>query len=198
MNRLSGIGHAERTVRNSRFVGICGPAGDEAEARAFIAARGEAGCRHVCWAFRCGDVVRFDDAGEPGGTAGRPILAALEHFELDASVAVVSRWFGGVKLGTGGLARAYGGTAMDALAAAPMAPVVAMATLSCGVPFDAANDLHLLIDRFEAEKVEETWTRDGLEVRLRLPEASREGFAEQLVENTRGAGRCETDGKSGY
>ena len=109
MNRLDGIGRSERTVRNSRFVGVCGPARDESDARDFIASRGEAGCRHVCWAFRCGDVVRFDDAGEPGGTAGRPILAALEHFDLDRAVAVVSRWFGGVKLGTGGLGRAYAG-----------------------------------------------------------------------------------------
>ncbi|MGK7296081.1 MAG: IMPACT family protein [Candidatus Wenzhouxiangella sp. M2_3B_020] len=198
MNRLTGIGHAERTVRNSRFVGVCGPARDESEAREFVAARGEAGCRHVCWAFRCGDVVRFDDAGEPGGTAGRPILAALEHFELDRSVAVVSRWFGGVKLGTGGLARAYGGTAMDALSSAPTAPIVAMASMLCSVPFDAANDLHLLIDRFGAEKIDETWTREGLEVRLRLPEASRNAFSARLVENTRGTGRCETGRGAGY
>src|SRR6056297_563224 len=139
MNRICRVGQFEQTIRNSRFIGVCGPVDDEAAARAFITEHGAPGCRHVCYAYRCGDVVRFDDAGEPGGTAGRPMLAALEHWDLDRSVVVVSRFFGGVKLGTGGLARAYGGTAMETIGSATIEPIIETALLKCRVPFDSAG-----------------------------------------------------------
>ena len=83
------------------------------------------------------EIIRFDDAGEPGGTAGRPMLAALDHHELDFSVVVVSRFFGGVKLGTGGLARAYGGTAMQAINNADLDPIIETVVLECLVPFNS-------------------------------------------------------------
>ena len=124
MNRITQIGSFEQTIRSSRFIGVCGPAKDEAAARAFIQQNGAPGCRHVCFAYRCAEIIRFDDAGEPGGTAGRPMLAALNHHQLDFSVVVVSRFFGGVKLGKGGLARAYGGTAMQAIADAKIEPII--------------------------------------------------------------------------
>ncbi len=187
MRRPSGLGFSERSVRNSRFVGVCGPAEDEAAARDFVAAHGEAGCRHVAWACRCGDRVRFDDAGEPGGTAGRPMLAALEHFELDRAVVVVSRYFGGVKLGTGGLARAYGGTAMDAISETPSELMIDIIAMSCRVPFDSAGELHRLLERFDAAKLDECWHGTGLELTLELPARLAREFVDRLAEATRGA-----------
>jgi len=190
MRRPTGIGRADRRVRNSRFIGVCGPAEDEAEARAFVRDQGEPDCRHLCWACRCRAVVRFDDAGEPGGTAGRPILAAIEHFNLDRVVVVVSRYFGGIKLGTGGLARAYGGTAMDAIASTPTTTIVEMRRLECRVPFAAAGELHLLIERFGATKLDEHWDREGLAARIEVPARRALAFADRLAANTRGAGSC--------
>lgn len=186
MNRLRAVGHAERSVRNSRFIGVCGPAGDLRQARAFIDERGDADCRHVCWAFRAGGEVRFEDAGEPGGTAGRPILSAIEHHELDRAVVVVSRFFGGVKLGTGGLARAYRGTALDAIADAGVEPVVACVDLACRLPFEAAGELHRLIEAHGGDKLAERWTAAGLEATVRIECAQRCAFERELAETTRG------------
>lgn len=188
MNRISRIGKSEQSIRNSRFIGVCGPADDEPAAQEFIRTYGEAGCRHVCFAYRCGDVVRFDDAGEPGGTAGRPILAALEHWNLDRSVVVVSRYFGGVKLGTGGLARAYGGTAMEAIANATIEPIIDTVMLECRVPFDSAGDLHQLAERTGASKHDEHWDESGLRLVVEIERDAADGFVEELSAVTRGEG----------
>lgn len=186
MNRICRIGRYEQTVRNSRFIGVCGAAADEEAARLFIAEHGEPGCRHVCFAFRCGDTVRFDDAGEPGGTAGRPILAAMEHRELDDSVVVVSRFFGGIKLGTGGLARAYGGTAMAAIADADVEAIIETASLECRVPFESAGDLHQLVERHRAMKHEEHWDEDGLRLAVEIERTGVDAFVDELTAATRG------------
>jgi uncharacterized YigZ family protein len=121
---LAGDGEAEIRVQRSRFVAYVAAARDEAAARARVdaAAQRHHDARHVCWAARFGaDAARElrVDAGEPAGTAGPPILAALRQAGLTDCIAVVVRYFGGVKLGTGGLARAYGEAAAAALAAAP-------------------------------------------------------------------------------
>lgn len=188
MNRICRIGQCEQTIKNSRFIGVCGPAEDEAAARAFIQEHGAPGCRHVCFAYRCGDTVRFDDAGEPGGTAGRPMLAALEHWELDRSVVVVSRFFGGVKLGTGGLARAYGGTAMECIADATIEPIIETVLMECRVPFDSAGDLHQLAERYGAAKDDEKWDENGLRLTVEIERASADAFVQELTAVTRGEG----------
>lgn len=190
MNRLTGRAGFEQTIRKSRFIGVCGPSDSPEAALAFIAANGEPGCRHVCYAFRCADTVRFEDAGEPGGTAGRPILAALDHHELDRSVVVVSRFFGGIKLGTGGLARAYGATAMETLARAATAeaiePIIETIVLDCRVPFDSAGDLHQLADRAGATKRNEHWDPGGLQLKIEIERALAETFIDELTAITRG------------
>lgn len=186
MNRLTGRAGFEQTIRKSRFIGVCGPADSPDAALAFVDAHGEPGCRHVCYAFRCRNTVRFEDAGEPGGTAGRPILAALDHHELDRSVVVVSRLFGGIKLGTGGLARAYGGTAMETLARATIEPIIETMVLACRVQYDSAGDLHQLAERYEATKRNEHWNQDGLELTVEIERACADTFIDELTAITRG------------
>ncbi|MBL38116.1 MAG: hypothetical protein CMP07_06875 [Xanthomonadales bacterium] len=194
MNRITRVGRYEQTIRNSRFIGVCGPADDEAAARAFIAEHGAPGCRHVCFAYRCGETVRFDDAGEPGGTAGRPMLAALDHWELDRSVVVVSRFFGGVKLGTGGLARAYGGTAMESIADAGIEPIIETVMLECRVPFDSAGELHLLAERTGASKHDEHWDENGLRLVVEIDRDAADAFVEELTAVTRGESAVDKQG----
>ncbi|MBY5163187.1 IMPACT family protein [Salsipaludibacter albus] len=108
-------------IRGSRFVGDLAPVADVAAARAFVArvrAR-EPDASHHCWAWRGADGTgRSDDDGEPGGTAGPPMLRHLDGADLVDVVVVATRWFGGTKLGSGGLVRAYGDTAATAIAAA--------------------------------------------------------------------------------
>jgi len=113
-------GTAELRERGSRFLAVAEPADSETSARELRdgeRARHHDATHHV-WAFRGVDgTERWDDDGEPAGTGGRPILAAIESTGLSDVVIVVTRWFGGTKLGTGGLARAYGRAAAEALEA---------------------------------------------------------------------------------
>lgn len=122
-------------IKGSEFIGTCAPIADEAEAKAFIEGVGaempDAG--HHAWAWRLtGDAVRHSDAGEPTGTAGKPIMAALLGRGLRNVAVVVTRYSGGVKLGTGGLVKAYGGAAAAVLDAAETTPYVARATMEIG------------------------------------------------------------------
>lgn len=109
---------AEQIIKKSRFLAVALPVAREEEARATIAAHRQGDANHNCWAWRLGASYRFSDDGEPSGTAGKPILAAIDGHSIDKVVVIVTRWFGGVLLGSGGLVRAYGGTAAMCLRAA--------------------------------------------------------------------------------
>jgi uncharacterized YigZ family protein len=102
---------------------------------------------HHCWAFRlvAAERARRSDAGEPSGTAGKPILAAIESADLFDVAVVVVRWFGGVKLGTGGLARAYRKTATETLRGAQTADRFVYERVRVSVPFDRLGDVYRLV-----------------------------------------------------
>jgi uncharacterized YigZ family protein len=111
----------EQETRKSRFIGIAVPVESVADVdRALESVRVEfPDATHWCWAYVLGEPgsgrMRFDDAGEPAGTAGKPILSVLQHRNLSDLLVVVVRYFGGVKLGAGGLVRAYSATATGAV-----------------------------------------------------------------------------------
>lgn len=130
-------GRGECEDRGSRFVAWVFRAPAETDALARLAAlRAEfPKARHHCWAWRDGGRYRFSDDGEPGGTAGRPLLQALEGAGLHQAGVVCVRWFGGVKLGTGGLVRAYSAAAARAAAAAGRAPIVVLVRRTLALPF---------------------------------------------------------------
>lgn len=119
----------QQEIRHSRFLAQAAPVASPAQALDFVQQVADAGATHNSWAYRVGAEYRFHDDGEPGGTAGRPILQAIEGQSMDQVAVVVTRWYGGVKLGTGGLMRAYGGTAASCLREAARVAIVAMATL---------------------------------------------------------------------
>ena len=98
-------------IKHSRFLAQACPINSAAEALAFFDAVSTPDATHNCWAYRYGNEYRSSDDGEPAGTAGRPILAAIDGQGYDRVAVVVTRWYGGIKLGAGGLVRAYGGTA---------------------------------------------------------------------------------------
>jgi len=120
-------------IKGSRFIATVAPAASEAEALATVrAVEAElSDARHHCWAYRLRENrrCRSSDAGEPGGSAGRPILAQIEGHDVFDVAVVVTRYFGGVKLGIGGLIRAYGGCAGKALDAADLVTVIATTAL---------------------------------------------------------------------
>jgi uncharacterized YigZ family protein len=178
---------AWREIKKSRFLATAGPISDEATAKAFIAANSDRAANHNCWAWRIGQAYRFSDDGEPGGTAGKPILQAIDGQVLDRVAVVVTRWFGGVLLGSGGLIRAYGGTAAMCLREAEKVPLVdtVAATVTC-----TFSDLALLQARLEAipgAKVSvQSFTDSGAELVVMVPKAGADAMAEMVADLTSG------------
>ena len=134
---LARASSSDLLIRKSRFIGCVQPMADRAGALQVVARlRAEhPGAAHVCWALLAGGQSAAVDDGEPGGTAGRPMLEVLRHHDLDGVLATVVRYFGGVKLGAGGLIRAYGDSVARALAEASLVPRVARRQLCCVVPY---------------------------------------------------------------
>lgn len=146
----------ETVVVNSRFIATIGRADTVAEARQFIqAVRDEMpGATHHVYAFKVGyggSVTEgVSDDGEPSGTAGPPVLAVLRGADLGDAVIVVTRYFGGTKLGTGGLVRAYGGAAKEVIAALPIELKVEKQPVGVTVPYGAYERLKLLLAEHQA------------------------------------------------
>ncbi|MDB5851412.1 MAG: hypothetical protein JWP29_5164 [Rhodoferax sp.] len=140
--------HSDLSIRKSRFIGCVEPMADRTQAQARVnALRAEhPGAAHVCWALLAGGQSAAVDDGEPGGTAGRPMLAVLRHQDLDGVLATVVRYFGGVKLGAGGLVRAYTDAVAQALLSADKLPLQRMRRLACSVPFALEGLLRREID----------------------------------------------------
>ena len=128
---------------------------------------------HHCWAFRLIDERRrSSDAGEPSGTAGKPILSAIESADLFDTAVVVVRWFGGVKLGTGGLSRAYRDTASQTLAIAETTERILYAQYRVEVPFESMSAVYRLLDPPNVVlDREEFGERNVFTIRVRLSRA---------------------------
>lgn len=187
MFTITGISTHTQEIKRSRFLATVAPVGDEAEAKQFIAAHAVVDASHNCWAWRIGQAYRFNDDGEPSGTAGKPILQAIDGQDLDQVAVVVTRWFGGVLLGSGGLMRAYGGTAALCLQAAEKARLVQTAIVKLGIGF---SDLALVKARLGAlsdtELVSEDFTAVGAVLTFRLPEANVQVFRQVATDLTSG------------
>ena len=120
---LTGLCEYREEIRKSRFITLAAPISNARQAQEFIEQHSDHNASHNCWAWKLGDQYRSSDDGEPGGTAGRPILSAIEAQDCDQVVVLVIRWYGGIQLGTGGLARAYGGGANKCLQNAEKLPL---------------------------------------------------------------------------
>jgi len=173
-------------IKKSRFLAICGPVANEDEARDFITRHSDPTATHNCWAFRIGQTYRFNDAGEPSGTAGKPILQAIDGQSLDHVAALVVRWFGGTLLGSGGLIRAYGGTAAMCLRAAEKTEVIATTGGTVACEF---SDLALIKARLIGLGVaitSETFTGTGAELALQIPKNSCQAASAIILDLSRG------------
>ena len=179
-------------VQRSRFLTVLAPAPTIEAAQAVVAAvRAEfPEATHHCWAHVVGPPgstarIGLSDDGEPHGTAGRPMLTALLHSGVGDIVAVVVRWYGGTKLGTGGLARAYAGGVTSALATLPTRDRVARTTLSLRVAHADVGAVRQLLAAHEATLVDEAY---GAEVRyvVAVPTAARAALEGALRDATRG------------
>lgn len=178
---------SEQDVKKSRFLATCGPVGSEQEAKDFIAAHSVAKANHNCWAFRLGAVSRSSDDGEPGGTAGKPILQAIDGQDLDGVAVVVTRWFGGILLGSGGLIRAYGGTAAQCLRGAEKIRIVTGEAVGISCTF---GDLALVRSRLatipDAIIDREDFNEHGAILATRLPPDQTDAIIRMLTDLTGG------------
>lgn len=135
-------------IERSEFLGLAFPVLSEPEFLAGLASieKKHFDATHHCWAFRLRGRSRSSDAGEPSGTAGKPILNAIESADLFEVGVVVVRWYGGIKLGTGGLSRAYRDTALSTLQLAAPVDRYLYTRFEVTVPFDAFGTIYRLID----------------------------------------------------
>ena len=188
---LAAVAEFSQVIRKSRFVAQVAPISDADAAMAFIEKHSIADAGHNCWAYRIGNDYRFNDDGEPGGTAGRPILAAIEGQGLDGVVAIVSRWFGGIKLGAGGLMRAYGGTAAECLRNAPCVVLLDRVELRVHCEFAALPILLAHLDDHEARAGEPAFDAGGATLSILVPDSRRDVFEQYLADLTRGRATVE-------
>jgi uncharacterized YigZ family protein len=159
----------QEEIRKSRFLANAAPVSDAVQALDFVQRVGDLTATHNCWAYRIGQEYRFNDDGEPGGTAGRPILQAIEGQSCDRVVVVVTRWFGGTKLGAGGLVRAYGGTAAECLRRADRVPLVAMARLALHCDFAELALFKARLREMDANIDTEAFDANGAQLTVSLP-----------------------------
>ena len=174
-------------VRKSRFLARAAPIDSELAAMQLLRDVHDASASHHCWAWRLGEAYRSSDDGEPGGSAGRPILAAIDGQGYDRVMVVVVRWFGGVKLGVGGLVRAYGGVAAECLRTATRVPLVRTIEADLACAFALSGGVHALLPAVAATKLGESFQADGLRLRLRLPASMVGELERRLRDLSRGA-----------
>lgn len=176
----------QETIRKSRFLAKAAPVASADEALAFIQAVSDPSATHNCWAWKIGNQYRFSDDGEPGGTAGRPMLTAIEGQDCDQVVVVVTRWYGGIQLGTGGLARAYGGSAAKCLQAGDRIELVARVRCTFHCRFAELPLLKARLNDFEALIENETFDAEGAQVWVALPSQQQPRLQLLLADISRG------------
>ena len=182
----------EETIKRSRFIATVAHAATEDDARAFISCiRSEfPEATHNCWAYVAGppgDTARvgMSDDGEPHGTAGRPILTVLLHSEIGEIVAVVTRYYGGRKLGTGGLVRAYSGSVKKALEGLSTQEKRDVIELTVHLDYSRITAVKQMIESFDSNIVEESYEVD-VSFKVELPRSSEDGFIRAVTDLTGG------------
>lgn len=175
-------------IERSEFLGIAFPVTSDEEFFAELTRvqKRHFDATHHCWAFRlfADSRSRSADAGEPSGTAGKPILSAIEGAALHDVAVIVVRWYGGIKLGTGGLSRAYRDTAADTLRNAKLLDRYVYQRIRVIVPFDALGGIYRLVSPPDIVLVEERYAEENLfyfDVRLSMVEVFMKKLAEMRL-----------------
>ena len=190
---IRGPASAEIKVKGSRFIAEAFPASSEAEAERRIEqvrAR-EHGATHHCTAYQIGvdaQLFRYNDDGEPSGTAGQPMLRQIQSRDLTDVLVVVTRYYGGTKLGTGGLARAYGDAAAAALDAANLVVQVISERVNVSFNYTDTSSAEFVIEKFAAEIVEATYT-ERTEMELAVPRSKVDAFVQAFTDALGGRGK---------
>lgn len=189
---------SEIEVERSRFITTVQEVASAEAAQAFVAElKAEfPDANHNCWAYLVGppgssDRIGLSDDGEPHGVAGRPMLTTLQHSGLGDTAVVVTRYFGGIKLGKGGMVKAYTAAVQTALEKLPRAERVAWTQLELVFDYALLTPLQRRLEEFEAEELGSDYA-EHITLRLRLPEEQHQRFAQMFADLTAGRGRLQS------
>ena len=199
------MGESEVVEKKSRFLGEAVRVETQKEAEDYIAAvrKRHYDARHHCFAYVAGEpgtpdeVMRFSDDGEPSGTAGKPILEILSGKDLHKSLIVVTRYFGGTLLGTGGLVRAYSAAAKEALADAGTVMIRQGVRLRIECTYPAYGKFQYLFAK-EGIQIENTVFSDGVSIDVIVPAGETERIRKLVTETTDGSAACDEAGSVTY
>ena len=175
----------EEDIKKSRFQAIAVPVENEQAVKDFLETHKDITTTHQCWAWKIGHNVRFNDDGEPSGTAGRPILATIEGNELTNILVLVNRWYGGIKLGTGGLVRAYGGCAGQCLLLAEKIELIEKKKVSFACQFNEWSIFQYELNQQQVE-FKEDYTATGVQVEALVQIHQIEPLSLKIQDVTRG------------
>lgn len=172
----AGVLERQTVVRKSRFIARVAPVHSRDQLKTLVqqAWQEHPGARHVCWAYQIGPPgsaaeAGMNDDGEPSGTAGKPILNVIQHKDMGDVAVIVIRYFGGIKLGAGGLVRAYAGAAESVLSEVERQQNRAMVEVSVCLPFAMEQPLRHWCEQNRAEPAGATYG-EGVTLRVRVPE----------------------------
>jgi uncharacterized YigZ family protein len=177
-------------VKNSEFLAFATPVDSVEAAMAWLkdmkTTHTEA--NHVCWAYKIHQQYRFSDDGEPSGTAGAPMYRALEGSGLDCLAVAVVRYFGGIKLGAGGLVRAYSGAVAKLLQDAATITMLPRVLVTISAPFEYSDTLFRLLADLDSTERHDDYSERGLEITLWLVEGTQSALKQAISDATRGRG----------
>jgi len=183
---------AEQTIDRSRFICTLERVSSPADAQDFLREMNAEfpDATHNCWAYLIGapgstDRIGMSDAGEPHGTAGRPMLTVLQHSGVGDIASIVTRYYGGTNLGTGGLVKAYGGTVQLALATMPRVERIDYLEMTATIGYESISMLQQLLPRFESTSLHEDYGERAI-FRLRVPAARAHELRAALLDATSG------------
>ncbi|MCO6537520.1 MULTISPECIES: IMPACT family protein [unclassified Gilliamella] len=173
-------------IKKSRFIVNAAPVTSAEQATDFINQISDLNATHNCWAWKIGQQYRFNDDGEPTSTAGRPILSAIEGQDCDQVVVVVTRYFGGIKLGTGGLIRAYGGSASHCLQQAELIELIARITLQFHCYYNEWPIIENRLKELDSIVENQEFDAEGVKVNVAITKDKSQLLQKNISDITRG------------
>ena len=186
MITLAAPARVEVEIKRSRFIAHAARVDSLADTLSFYESVADLSASHNCWAWKLDHQYRFNDDGEPASTAGKPIWSAIDGKGLDHAMVVVTRHFGGIKLGVGGLVRAYGGSAARCIDQAGVVEIKPSVSCVIEAEFKWTGQLYAALEQCGATKLGEEYPPGGVLIRAQLLESALPGLRQRLRDATRG------------
>ena len=186
MRTLAAAASVEIEIKRSRFITHAARVDNLAETLTFYETVADPAATHNCWAWRLDHQYRFNDDGEPASTAGKPIFSAIDGKGLDHVMVVVTRYFGGIKLGVGGLVRAYSGSAARCIDQAGIVEIQPRIECSIKAGFSWTGQVYAALEACDAKKLDEQYDDDGIIIQAEVIESKFHKLRCLLKDTTRG------------